>query len=65
MYFGFWPFFILYVLKFEIKGQKVPTLNGIPGSAPECHVSMVESINSHSQLGPLKAHSLPFYPLSL
>ena len=33
MYFGFWPFFVLYVLKFEIKRQKVPTLNGIPGSA--------------------------------
>ena len=25
-------FFVLYVLKFEIKRQKVPTLNGIPGS---------------------------------
>ena len=34
MYFDFWPFFVLYVLKFEIKRQKVPTLNGIPGSAP-------------------------------
>ena len=32
MYFGFWPFFVLYVLKFEIKKEKVPTLNGIPGS---------------------------------
>jgi hypothetical protein len=25
---------VLYVLKFEIKRQKVPTLNEIPGSAP-------------------------------
>ena len=32
MYFGFWPFFVLYVLKFEIKKEKVSTLNGIPGS---------------------------------
>ena len=35
IYFGFWPFFVLYILKFEIKIQKVSTLNGIPESAPE------------------------------
>ncbi len=36
MYFNFWPFFILYVLKFEIKRQKVPILNEIPRSALGC-----------------------------
>jgi hypothetical protein len=30
---AFGLFFVLYILKFEIKIQKVPTLNGIPGSA--------------------------------
>ena len=32
IYFSFWHFFVLYILKFEIKIQKVPTLNRIPGS---------------------------------
>ena len=30
---AFGLFFVLYILKFEIKIQKVPTLNGIPKSA--------------------------------
>jgi hypothetical protein len=45
MYFGFWPFFVLYILKFEIKIQKVPTLNGIPGSAPASRELRVEIQN--------------------
>jgi hypothetical protein len=46
MYFGFWPFFVLYVLKFEIKRQKVPTLNGIPGSAPAFDHQLVDAYSA-------------------
>jgi hypothetical protein len=43
--FGF--FFVLYILKFEIKIQKSPTLSGIPGSVDIIkHVAYINKIIS-------------------
>ena len=54
MYFGFWLFFVLYVLKFEIKRQKVPTLNEIPGFTPDCMSIVLKDISMPLKLGKFK-----------